>query len=766
MNKEIKESILSLISSELYSPLTPDEIFDIVMSDKEHLAKEFFKTLCEMEECFEIFVSKKGKVTLPEKGLFIRGVFSASSHGKFGFVSSDEGEFFVPPQFRCGVMNGDKVIAQRISPKSRYYGKGNEVEIVAVSERGITEFTAEFEGFSNKGRLFGEVRPDSDKLNFVATIVGNSVMAKTGDKVVCKITKYPLFDGDRICVKVIECLGKHTSKEANYRAILREHSIPSFFDDIILKEAEDASNEPISAQGRVDLRDKCIFTIDSESAKDLDDAISIEKTDTGFILGVHIADVSHYVREGSLLDNEAISRGTSVYFTDKVVPMLPSALSNGACSLNGGVDRYALSAFITLDTQGNIKDTKLCNSIINSKARGVYSELNDIISNGEKSEFYAKYRHIVGDFDKMLELYRILKDKSERSGAMDLESDEAEIILDENGHPIEIVKRERGESEKLIEQFMLCANRAVAEFLFKHGLPCVYRVHENPDPDKIRAFSIFASNLGIDTSSIRDVENITPLALATVLENAREKGKADVISSVLLRSLMKAKYLHEPKGHFGLATKLYCHFTSPIRRYPDLTVHRIVKKYLEDCVDKSSISKLSALAERSAKRSSENELRALYAEREIDELYKAVYMGDFIGEEMDATISSVTSFGFFAKCDNLCEGLVPLNSLGAPFYFDEASLTLSSGRRTFALGQRVKIRVVDSDVVTRRVTFSLVSCEEAENESAIPFNRPSTVNKSSKNSHAGHSKKQSHKSSHKKSSYSKGKASHKGKRRR
>ena len=766
MNKEIKESILSLISSELYSPLTPDEIFDIVMSDKEHLAKEFFKTLCEMEECFEIFVSKKGKVTLPEKGLFIRGVFSASSHGKFGFVSSDEGEFFVPPQFRCGVMNGDKVIAQRISPKSRYYGKGNEVEIVAVSERGITEFTAEFEGFSNKGRLFGEVRPDSDKLNFVATSVGNSVMAKTGDKVVCKIPKYPLFDGDRICVKVIECLGKHTSKEANYRAILREHSIPSFFDDIILKEAEDASNEPISAQGRVDLRDKCIFTIDSESAKDLDDAISIEKTDTGFILGVHIADVSHYVREGSLLDNEAISRGTSVYFTDKVVPMLPSALSNGACSLNGGVDRYALSAIITLDTQGNIKDTKLCNSIINSKARGVYSELNDIISNGEKSEFYAKYRHIVGDFDKMLELYRILKDKSERSGAMDLESDEAEIILDENGHPIEIVKRERGESEKLIEQFMLCANRAVAEFLFKHNLPCVYRVHENPDPDKIRAFSIFASNLGIDTSSIRDVENITPLALATVLENAREKGKADVISSVLLRSLMKAKYLHEPKGHFGLATKLYCHFTSPIRRYPDLTVHRIVKKYLEDCVDKSSISKLSALAERSAKRSSENELRALYAEREIDELYKAVYMGDFIGEEMDATISSVTSFGFFAKCDNLCEGLVPLNSLGAPFYFDEASLTLSSGRRTFALGQRVKIRVVDSDVVTRRVTFSLVSCEEAENESAIPFNRPSTVNKSSKNSHAGHSKKQSHKSSHKKSSYSKGKASHKGKRRR
>ncbi len=745
MNKEIKEKILEVISSELYSPLTPDELFELIMGDKDYLVKEFFKVLCEMEECFEIFVSKKGKISLPERGLFVRGVFSASSHGKFGFVTSDEGEFFVPPQFRCGVMNGDRVVAKRISPKSRYYGKGNEVEIVAVSERAITEFTGEFEGFSSKGKLFGEVRPDSDKLDFIATVTGSSVTAQAGDKVVCKITKYPLFDGDRICVKVTECLGKHTSREANYRAILREHSIPSYFDDVILNEAELASSEPVELGSRVDLRDRCIFTIDSESAKDLDDAISIEKTDTGFVLGVHIADVSHYVREGSLLDNEAMSRGTSVYFTDKVVPMLPSALSNGACSLNGGVDRYALSALITLDMQGNIKDTRLCNSIINSKVRGVYSELNDIIERRENSVFYPKYRHIVGDFNKMLELYHILKDRSERAGAMDLDSDEAQIILNEQGHPIEIIKRERGESERLIEQFMLCANRAVAEFLYKHNLPCVYRVHENPDPEKIRTFSIFASNLGVDTSYIRDVENVTPLSLAKVLESAKEIGKSEVISGVLLRSLMKAKYLHEPKGHFGLATKLYCHFTSPIRRYPDLTVHRIVKKYLEGCVDKSTISKLSKLCERSAKHSSENELRALYAEREIDELYKAVYMGDFIGEEMDATISSVTSFGFFAKCDNLCEGLVPIASLGAPFYFDEASLTLSSGRRTFALGQRVKIRVVESDVVTRRVTFSLVSCDEAENAPSMPFNRPSSIKKSSKSSHRASAPKKSRK---------------------
>ena len=734
MNIQIKEKILEIISSPLYTPLSVEELFELV-SVEEGRAKEFFKTLCDMEQCYEIFVSKKGKVSKPEPGLFVRGTYSASSHGRFGFVSSDEGEFFVPPALTCGVMNGDKVVAKRIMPKSKFYGKGNEVEIVAISERAIVEFSGEFEGFSSKGKLFGEVRPDSERLAFTATVVGSSVTAQTGDKVVCKITKYPLYDGDRICVKVIECLGKHTSKEANYRAILRDHAIPSYFDDLVLKEAEARASEPIRVDNRLDLRDEIIFTIDNETAKDLDDAVSIKKTENGFILGVHIADVSHYVREGSILDKEAMSRGTSVYFTDKVVPMLPPALSNGSCSLNAGTDKYALSAIITLDMQGNIKDTKLASTVIRSKVRGVYSELNDIIASGEKSQFYAKYAHVAKDFEKMLELYKVLDERAKRAGAMELESDEVEIILDGDGYPVSIEKRERGVCERLIEQFMLCANRAVAEFLFKHSFPCIYRVHEAPDPEKIRAFSIFASNIGIDTSAIRDVENVTPMALSLVLESAKEQGKAEVISGVLLRSLMKAKYMSEPKGHFGLATKLYCHFTSPIRRYPDLGVHRIVKAFLNGETDKSSVLRLSKYAEKNAVESSQNELRALYAEREIDELYKAVYMSGFIGEEMNATISSVTSFGFFARCENYCEGLVPIESLGAPFYFDEASLTLSSGRRTFALGQSVKIRVKDANVVSRRVTFSLVSAEEADN---MPF-RPIAVKKSGKDS----SKKQS-----------------------
>ena len=714
MNKEIKEQILEIIGSALYTPLAPNELFELVCGNKEHLVKDFFKTLCEMEECYEIFVSKKGKISLPEKGLFVRGTYSASSHGKFGFVSSDEGEFLIPPALTCGVMNGDKVVAKRLGIKSKYYGRGNEAEIIAVSERAVIEFTGELEGFYSKGKLFGIVRPDNERLNFVATIVGSSVKAETGDKVVCKIVKYPLFDGDRVTVKVTDCLGKHTSREANYRAILREHAIPSYFDDIILNEAEKASNELICVGNRVDLRNKRIFTIDSESAKDLDDAISIEVNENGYTLGVHIADVSHYVRENTLLDKEAMSRGTSVYFTDKVVPMLPPALSNGACSLNAGVDRYALSAIISLDKTGSITGVQLQNSIIRSCVRGVYSELNDIIEKGDTSEFCPKYAHILDDFSSMLELYHILAKRASDAGAMELESDEAQIILDETGYPTEILKRERGESERLIEQFMLCANRAVAEFLHKHSLPCIYRVHESPDPEKIRAFSIFASNLGVDTSTIQDFENVTPKALSHVLESAKELGKGEAVSGVLLRSLMKAKYMSEPKGHFGLATKLYCHFTSPIRRYPDLGVHRIVKAYLNGETDKQGVSKLSKYAEKNATESSQNELRALYAEREIDELYKAVYMSDLIGKELDATICSITSFGFFARLDNLCEGLVPIESLGAPFYFDEASLTLSSGRRVFALGQGVRIKVVDANIVTRRVTFSLVSADEGD----------------------------------------------------
>ena len=725
MSKKVKERILEVINDELYVPLTPPDLYSLVGEDKYDVA-DFFDTLCRMEENYEISVTKKGKISSPEKDGLLRGVFSASQRGKFGFVSTSEGEFFIPPKFTLTAMDKDEVLIRRFNVSSKFYGKGNEAEVCAIAKRGTESFIGTFCGYSRAGRMIGEVRADDDRLGICASVSGlDKAGASDGDKVVVKITKYPRYEGDSIHGKITDVLGRSDTLEANYLSVLKENSIITEFDKNVLDEADKIASQEITPENRLDLRDRVIFTIDSESAKDLDDAISIEKTDDGYILGVHIADVSHYVRERTLLDKEAMARGTSVYFTDKVVPMLPKVLSNGVCSLNGGEDRYALSAFINLDRNGNIIYTSLHNSIINSKVRGVYSELNDIIEKGENSDFYAKYAHVYGDFTIMMELYAILKRRSIENGAMELESEDIEIKLDENGHPVSIIKRERGESEKLIEQFMLCANRGVASYLKNMEMPCVYRIHESPDTEKTDAFLNFANNLGVDISCARLGRTPSPKQLSIILENAKKLGKGEIVSSVLLRSLMKAKYSAEAKPHFGLATDLYCHFTSPIRRYPDLSVHRIIKTVLNGAITADKVTKLSVFAEKSARMSSENELRALYAERGIDDLYKTVYMADRIGEEIEGSISSVTSFGFFVRTDDMCEGLVPISTLNGDFFFDEANYTLASSNRIFKLGQRVTVSVTEADIISRKVTFTLFSCDEAvvPNEKRIPVSK-------------------------------------------
>ncbi len=713
MSNKVKERILELIEDELYVPLTPPDLYTLAGEDKYEVG-DFFDTLCKMEERFEICVTKSGKISSPEKNGYIKGEFSASSRGRFGFVITEKGDFFIPPKFTLTAMDGDEVLIKKFGAGSKYYGNGNEAEVCAITKRSTTEFVGTFHGYTRAGRMIGEVVPDNEKLDIHASVSGlDKSGASDGDKVIVKITKYPLYDGDSVHGKITDVLGRSDTLEANYLSILHENSIVTEFDSTVLNEADKLANEEITVGDRLDLRDKCIFTIDSESAKDLDDAISIEKSGDVYVLGVHIADVSHYVREKTLTDREAMARGTSVYFTDKVVPMLPKVLSNGVCSLNGGVDRYALSAFMTVDKNGDILSTSVHNSIINSRVRGVYSELNDVLKNRTNSEFYEKYSHIIEDFYLMMELYGILKRKSIQNGAMELESDECEIILDKKGHPVSIIKRERGETEKLIEQFMLCANRGVAEYLTALNMPCVYRVHESPDTEKTDAFLNFANNMGVDISSARIGRTPSPKQLSAILESARELSLEEIVSSVLLRSMKKAKYSAVPKIHYGLATELYCHFTSPIRRYPDLTVHRILKSVLDGSMTEDRLNKLTKFAERSAKESSENELRALYAERGIDDLYKAVYMADRIGEEMEGTISSVTSFGFFVRTDDMCEGLVPISSLNGDFVFDEENYSLVSSSRIFKLGYKARVSVFEADIISRKVTFSLISCDEA-----------------------------------------------------
>jgi len=709
--ENIKNAILDLIHNDNYVPLSPNEMLSF-LNDSGNAFEDgdFWSTVQEMEgKDFSIAFTRKNKIVSAQSvGQYI-GHFSAAASGGFGFVETPVGDFFIPPALSFCALNGDLVVCKRVERGSRYYGKGNEGEIIAILEREVTEIVGTLVLYQSGRGHAGHITPDNERIKPSVLVSSKGLNGAThGDKVVGKIISYPKAENDPIRCEITEVLGKADTQEANYNAILHSNGIATEFPKRVTEEAKSVSQEKITDKGRVDFRHDTVFTIDSHEAKDLDDAISIKINDTGYTLGVHIADVSHYVKKDSPLDKEAFARGTSVYFTDKVVPMLPKELSNGACSLNEGEDRLTLSAIINLDNKGNILSCEIVNSIINSKVKGIYAELNDILEKGKDSEFGAKYAHIIDDFYKMYDLYKILKEKSERRGAMELESEETKILLNEEGHPVEIVKRERGETERLIEQFMLCANEAVATYLYNAGMPCVYRVHDEPDIEKIGAFALFAKNLGVDVSPLRTRNKITSSQLSRVLDSVRDTDKFAIVSSILLRSLMKARYSPMQKAHFGLSTEYYCHFTSPIRRYPDLSVHRIIKAMLRGDINESTIKEYEDLAQQSALASSDNEVKAIHAERDIDDLYKCVYMRDRIGEEYDAVICSVNSFGFFAKTENLCEGLVPIGSLGNGFFYDRENYTLSRGKTTYRLGQRVRVKVDEVDIALRQVKFYLI----------------------------------------------------------
>ncbi len=716
ITKEIlKEAIRTAVSERGYAAKTPDALWAVQFPDVE--AEDFAEALDALAENGEIAFSKRGKVMpLSESGL-VRGVLRGTSRA-FAFVSPDGGgeDLFIPPSRLGGAIDGDTVLVRtreekpcrrahrRPAPKSS--GKSGEAEVVRVVSRGIREVTGTFyeTGFGTGGY----VSPDNRKLNFAIRVSARGAKrAASGDKVLVSIETYP-DDRTDASGKIKEVYGRADSREANYMAILHEHSIPTSFSAAVLRDADESAARELSPRGRRDLRDRILFTIDGADAKDLDDAISLERTgDGGWLLGVHIADVSEYVREGSPTDAEAFRRSTSIYFTDQVVPMLPRSLSNGACSLNAGEDRYAMSAFLTLAPDGALRAVEVAETLIRSSVRGVYSEVNDLFEYGERSPFYEKYRAVYPMLCEMHALYRVLAQRALSRGALELETREAKIVLDETGTPVDVIARERGDAERLIEQFMLCANEGVATYLTERSMPCVYRVHEDPDPEKIRAFSVFAHNLGLDTSALRQ-KKLRPAHLASVMRAASEKGIGEIVSNVLLRSLMKAKYSQTAAPHFGLAIDLYCHFTSPIRRYPDLSVHRILKDVLHGRAAGKRLRALTAFATKSASQSSENEVRAISAEREIEDLYKAVYMSGHVGEEMDAIISSITSFGMFAQTDKLCEGLIPLETMRGRFTYDERTFTLSCGRTVYRLGDAVRVRIADVSIPERRVRMELV----------------------------------------------------------
>lgn len=664
--------------------------------------------------------------------------FSDSGRG-FGFaeILDEDGreDIFIAPDDTMGAMTGDTVLVHKFRRGEPGFTKGNEGQVTKILERGNTEVigTLYLQG------IHGIVRPDNVKLHTEISVRGSDLAeAKPGDKVAVRITDYGKRRRGEFVIPpegfITAVFGRADTKEANYAAILHKNGVPTHFTDAVIWEAEDMASRPITEEGRRDLRALPTLTIDSADAKDLDDAISLEKLDNGWRLYVHIADVSEYVKEGGEVDREAYARGTSVYFVDKVVPMLPEALSNGSCSLNGGVDRWALTAIIDLDGAGNPQKYDFVKSLIRSDVRGVYTEVNDLFETGRDSAFAGKYAPVLDMLFDMKTLYGVLHRAAVTRGQLNLESTEAKILLDEHGIAVDIVPRVRGEAEMLIEQFMLAANVAAATWLTERGLPCLYRIHEDPLPEKIRSFAEFAHNMDLDVSGVG--EGVHPRRLGQLLMEAAEHGIAEVVSGVLLRSLAKAKYHEKPGGHYGLALPLYCHFTSPIRRYPDLFVHRAISHALD------ASKRRPAHPSESARVSSEAEVRAVTAERQIEDLYMAQYACAHVGEEFEGVISSVCSFGIFVTTSKLFEGLIPVENLFArrdTAVYNDRTMTLRAGSRIYRLGDPIRVRVCRAEVATGRIDMDLAEAIPAGDMPAHRGQRRSGGDKPSRGGKGSHS---------------------------
>ena len=635
----------------------------------------------------------------------IVGVLDKNMKG-FGFVRQEDGDIFIGSRSMHGAMNGDTV---RVDLLPEYLWDRNPEGIVdKVIERANTEIV----GVLDKRKKFGFVIADNPKITEDFFISGNNLRgAKNGDKVVVKITKYPTKDMNPEG-QIIEVISRKGESVGEIKAIARSHGLRETFPSRVNAEAKARSRELITEEmikSRVDLREQTIVTIDGPYSKDLDDAVSVSKLPNGnYLLGVHIADVSHYVDDGRPLDREALKRGNSVYLLNMVVPMLPPTLSNGICSLNEGEDRLTLSCKMEIDETGNIVDHRIFESVINSKARLVYDDVSDILENHDE-ELIGKYSDIVDDIMLMGELAAILKAKRDKEGSLDFDFDESEIVLDENEIPIEVGVLERRTANRLIEDFMLAANKTVAEHFYWMDYPFVYRVHEKPDNEKIQELKAFLAGFGIPLSVNPD--NIHPSVLGKILKDIQGETYENIVATVMLRSMKKAFYSPDCEGHFGLAFQYYCHFTSPIRRYPDLMIHRIIKASITGKADESMLQKFKADVIVASEQSSLTERQAQEAEREAEKMKKAQYMKKHIGEEFDGIISGVAGFGIFVQLPNTIEGMVPLETMEDDYYIYEKEKYRVIGEHThkiYALGDKVKIKVMYADPKRRIIDFKLI----------------------------------------------------------
>lgn len=706
MGEELKAKLIGLVSEAAYNPLKKEElamIFDIHHTEM----PMFYNFLDELVEDGYLILTKKGKYTSPNQmGLFVGKLIS---HKKgFGFVESDEEykqDLFIPADSLNGAMHNDRVIAEITAEATDE--KRAEGRIIKVVERAITDVVGTFQNCKN----FGFVVPDNKKFNkdiFVPKKFFNG--ARENDKVVCRITQWPTEDR-KPEGKVVEVIGQKGDRYVEITSVIREHGLPEEFPKKVLDEAEKVAVEIPQEEidRRLDIRDMNIFTIDGEDAKDLDDAVSIEVLDNGnYKLGVHIADVTHYVKEKSKLDKEALKRATSVYLVDKVIPMLPKTLSNGVCSLNPFEDKLTLSVFMEINHNGDVVKHDIKETIINSKARMTYTEVSDILEKDDE-KLKNTFAKVVDDFYNSEKLARILMKRREKRGAIDFDFPEAKIILNGDGDVVDIKKYERRISNRIIEEFMLITNETVAEHFFWLNMPFVYRIHETPAQEKIETLNKFISTFGYVIKG--DLESVHPKALQGIIEQIHGKTEEKAISTIMLRSLKQARYSPEALGHFGLAAQYYSHFTSPIRRYPDLQIHRIIKEFLNGKLTPKRQEQLSQIVDYACTQSSEREREAELAERDVKDIYKARYMEDKVGEEFEGIVSSVTSFGMFIELDNTVEGLVRLADMSDDYYiFDEDSFTILGERtkKLYRIGDVVKIRVDKVNVDFKEIDFALL----------------------------------------------------------
>lgn len=708
---ERKKLICELLKDPHYVPMKEKELA-VFMQVKPEDREEFKRVLDSLLEEGRIALTKRGRYIQPEEKE-MTGVFTSHAKG-FGFVSVDgvEEDFFIPEGCVHDAFHGDTVKI-RILPGKR--GQRTEAEIIEIVARAFTQVVGTYEQSKN----FGFVVPDNPKISCDIFIPKErSYGAVDGHKVVAEITDYGKENRNPEG-KIIEILGHINDPGVDILSIVRAFDLPEAFPERVINQAQRVAGSGVVSEadraGRRDLRDVVMVTIDGEDAKDLDDAVSLSVENDLYHLGVHIADVTNYVQENSALDWEAKERGTSVYLVDRVIPMLPHVLSNGICSLNAGEDRLALSCLMDIDKKGNVVNYEIVESVIRVDRRMSYTNVRKILEDHEEN-VVREYEELVPMFEEMAKLSAILRKKRQERGAVDFDFPESKILLDREGNPLEIKPYERNAATRLIEDFMLAANETIAQHFYWLELPFVYRSHETPDPDKMEKLGLFIHNFGyhIKTGRYSSSYEIHPKELQKLLNQVEGTPEEALIARLTLRSMKRANYTTDCTGHFGLAAQYYCHFTSPIRRYPDLQIHRIIKEFLRGRLKEERIAHYREILPEVAKHSSQTERRADEAERETDKLKKVQYMESRVGEVFEGVVSGVTGWGLYVELPNTVEGLVHINSLdGDYFYYDENRYELvgQTTGRCYKLGQRLKVQVALADRFNRTIDFVLAKEE-------------------------------------------------------